>query len=134
MYSAGENLTWTSWFYLSNRKYFRLILKMKLIKKVYNNPLLYTLIKYVGPFCHGHLKNIRAVNKLGFDRSGRPELFRIEAVLKIFGKYPGALLHWSANLFISPRIFYWNFSIILRSTLWIIYRGMLLPWPKQAWE
>ena len=29
---------------------------MKLIKKVYNHPLLYSLIKYVGPFFHGHLK------------------------------------------------------------------------------
>ena len=37
-------------------------------------------------------------NKLGLDRSGHPELFRKEAVLKLFGKYPGAHPHWSAIL------------------------------------
>ena len=32
-------------------------------------------------------------NKLGLDRSRHPELFRKEAVLKLFGKYPGAHPH-----------------------------------------
>lgn len=94
-------------------------------KKNYNNPLFYILIKYIRKSVtssHGHFKYVKDLNKLGLDRSHHPELFRKEAVLKIFEKYPGAHPHRSSNLqklYSTANIFLECFD----DSLWIIYRG-----------
>ena len=62
------------------RKYFTLILKMKLIKTI--------LINCIGKFCYRH--NIFKIWQLIYD-SSRPEL------MKNIRKYSGAHLHWSAT-------------------------------------
>ena len=71
---------------------------------------------------HGHFKDVKDLNKLGLDRSHHPELFKKEAVLKIFEKYPGAHPHRSSNLqklYSTANIFLECFD----DSLWIIYRG-----------